>query len=244
MSRDFPRFHVPELVVGEVILTSEESSHAASSLRLKPGDACILFDGRGHSAEAVVVEIGVPGKRSRAAPVRCRVEQVCTHTSPSARLTLVVSACKGDRLDWLIEKCTELGVSRVVLTNFARSVVRVEEKHGARLQRTALEAAKQCGRMWLPEILVSGAPPDISAETLIAHPAEGAESVASALAANKKADPTVFIGPEGGFTDSEIAQFRTVGARLVRLAANILRVETAAVAVAAVWAAGEITNGE
>jgi hypothetical protein len=67
-------------------------------------------------------------------------------------LTLLVAACKGPRLDFLVEKCTELGVTRLVLTEFTRGVVHIGRRHAEKLRRTAIAAGKQCGRSWLPEI--------------------------------------------------------------------------------------------
>lgn len=230
-----PRFHCAELIVGELALSPAESAHAGGSRRLQPGDRCELFDGCGRSAEAVVLATGAPSGR-RAGGVRCRVERVVAHAAPARRLTLVVAGCKGERLEWLVEKCTELGVTRIVLANFARSVVHVDDKHATRLRRTALEASKQCGRMWLPELAVGLDGAALPGVVVVAHRAREATALAAVLAALPPDSAlTAFVGPEGGLSPEEIEGFAKSGARLVELGPQSLRVETAAVAIAAAW---------
>ena len=159
------------------------------------------------------------------------------------RLTLITAACKGDRLDWLIEKGTELGVARFVLAEFERSVVHSSADQVTRFLRASLEACKQSRRAWLPEIEAGGtltqAVSDAPAPLIVAHVSESAPFLGDYLRANGAAASqlTAVIGPEGGLTEAEVSMLSARGATIVRLASTILRVETAALAVAAVWAA-------
>ncbi len=307
-------FHQPTLCAAGppshdalVELSAAEAQHAAGSRRLGPGDAITLFDGAGTLAHAHIVAIQAP-RAAKPTGLPARIEAV-QRVSPGPPLTLIVAACKGDRLDWLIEKCTELGAARFVLTDFERSVVRTGPQHVSRLLRTAIEACKQSRRAWLPRIEISAdlqsavavglAPlPQNPAEAMPAHgaaseskqtsdsvrnqatPAAGAlprvtaaldrlfvaevgaaQSLSDALATEVRREmPTntatvsshapataatpalvaplaVVIGPEGGLTPAESAWLRVQGAQPVRLGPYVLRVETAAIAVAAAVAA-------
>lgn len=251
------RFYCPHLAPGEIALDEAESRHALHTLRLRAGDQIELFDGRGRVALATLLEPDSPraerrGKKQRKAVARACVAGVGDVHPRPPELTLITAACKGDRLDWLIEKGTELGVGRFALTEFERSVVHSGPDQIARLERAALEASKQSRRAWLPEIVTAGSltraldmvcapqpgsrsgPPPL----VVAHPAEGAEYLADCLGALAAADEKLaaVIGPEGGLTEAELSTLGAHGARTVRLAATILRVETAALAVAAIWA--------
>lgn len=142
-----------------------------------------------------------------------QVHRVNTLTPPPRSLTLIVAGCKGPRLRWMVEKCTELGVSELCLAEFERSVVRVSEGHAQKLRTTAIEACKQCGRAWLPEIRCGVTPGSVIRSTpfdrlAIAHADAAAPSGADWFAAS---EPN-------------------------------LRVETAAVAMTALWAACQATT--
>jgi 16S rRNA (uracil1498-N3)-methyltransferase len=160
----------------------------------------------------------------------------------SARpLTLAVSLPKGDRQRWLIEKATELGVARIVPLMTTRSVAQPVATALARLRRAVIEASKQCGRNRLMEISDAQKwndfvrSPSESAVRWIAHRSL-ADRVQVAIDAPSRTDMVVAIGPEGGFTPEEVAAALETGWRQIDLGPRILRVETAAIAVAA-WAA-------
>lgn len=252
-----PRFYCPALAPGIVALAAAESRHALQSLRLRPGDALVLFDGRGGVAQATLLpDAAPPAKRKHAPAAIARVERVERAAPPARTLTLFVAGCKGARLDWLVEKCSELGVTRLVLAEFERSVVRVGAAHVEKLRRAALEACKQCGRAWLPEIeagvsLPAAARGGLNSKTdqpsaapralLIAQPAADAPWLADWLHQNSPASPhlAAVVGPEGGLTPGEVEMLRAAGGQIVRLAETILRVETAAISFAANWAGRE-----
>lgn len=260
--------------VGRVALDAAESRHARQVLRLRSGEAVELFDGAGTLGVGWVtdeVEPATPSRRSgaqRGAAVVVDVVEVTRAAPPAATLTLVVAGCKGARLDWLIEKCTELDVTRIVLAEFARSVVHVGAGHVEKLSRAAIEACKQCRRVWRPTIaagqaldaVVSGLATGgragaAAARLLVADPRHDAERLGDVLhgASARDSDSrgttsgadtggavdevVCVIGPEGGLTTAERERLRAGGARFVTLGPNVLRVETAAVCVAACWSA-------
>jgi RsmE family RNA methyltransferase len=159
---------------------------------------------------------------------------------PALPLTLAVALPKGDRQKWLVEKLTELGCARLVPLVTTRGVAEATPAAIERLGRAAIEACKQCGRTMLLEI----APPatlaavlaarDPGALALVADPA--GEALGPLLAGHAGA-VLALVGPEGGFTAEELAAAEAAGWRRVSLAPHILRVETAAIALAAVMAA-------
>lgn len=247
-----PRFHCPHIEPGLTHLDAAETRHALLSLRLKPGDAVVLFDGRGRVGYGRLADDGAQtreadaGRKRRGTPAGAavHVERVLLVPQPARTLTLVCPGCKGDRLDWLVEKCTELGVTTLRIAQFERSVVQPGETRIEKLRRAAIEACKQCRRAWLPEIdaatplseAVAAVP---QGALIVADPDEQAPSLASwlhghAMNANHL---SAVVGPEGGITADELRLLRARGAQIVRLADQVLRVETAAVAIAACWAA-------
>ena len=234
-----PRFYCPDLSVSEPVLDAAQSRHALRSLRLSEGDLVALFDGRGRVAVGVLVASG--GTRTKK-HVRVAVESVEALPPPSRTLTLIVAGCKGPRLTWLIEKCTELGATEIWLADFERSVVRVSDRHAQKLRTTAIESCKQCRRAWLPEIRCGVTPDSIIRSAhfdrlAIAHADAAAQSGAEWFAADEPAARiAAVIGPEGGLTDDALVRLVGLGGQIVRLAAHTLRVETAAVAMTALWA--------
>lgn len=213
------------LAVGELCLDPDESRHAAAALRLTAGDAVRLVDGAGGVGEGVV---SATGRR-----VSVRVERV-RREPPGPAWPLAVAVCppKGDRWDELLRALCELGVGRILPLQAARSVRRLSGT--ARERRVLREALKQCRRAWLPELAapaglaaVASAP----ARRILLDPGGGRPQPG-------RPEPTVLIiGPEGGFSDEELAALEAAGAERVRLTDGILRIDTAALAAAAVWAA-------
>lgn len=258
-----PRFFCPDIRdAPSARIDVAEARHALGSRRLADGDTVELFDGRGARAQARIELPADPrGRRPRSAArdgISVRIERVELTPLPIRTLTLIVAGCKGSRLDWLVEKCTELDVTRVVFARFERSVVYPGAGHVDKLRRTAIEACKQCGRDWLPEFAadlalreavrasrVAGAPSSTQPPAgpwppalLVAHPTPAACAVSLALAAAGAAQRRHFaavIGPEGGLSDAELADLLSLGGVLVRLGPHVLRVETAAVALAGAW---------
>lgn len=236
-----PRLYCDDFSAGSVILDDSEAGHALRSLRLGDGDVVTLFDGCGHVAGGRLrfEQSDSPSRsRKRARMVAVDIEQRTTIDRPKRRLTLITAAPKGERLRWLIEKCTELGAAALVLAKFDRSIVHVRADQADKLRRYAIEACKQCGRAWLPEI-ECGAPVASAVEAargvrFVADLTPDAAPLAQALGeAGEQA--SVLIGPEGGLSDGERDSLASNDVRTVSLGSATLRIETAAMAVAAVW---------
>lgn len=218
---------------------------------MRAGDAVLLLDGRGRCGRGRIAPLDAGrrgGKSARKAGVCIEVETIETVPPPSRRVRIWTAAPKGDRLDWLIEKCTELGVFEIRFVAFDRSVAGPGEA-ASRWSRTAIEACKQSGRAWLPRLSAGATLDDALTEALsgalsaaagatllLADPARENPWLAQRLADPPAADVVVIVGPEGGLTETERGRLLAAGAVAVRLAEPILRIETAAIAAAAVAA--------
>ena len=223
------RFYVNcPLAPGPVTVEGPEAHHLAVVCRLRPGDAVCLFNGDGREYPAEVREVG-----KRAVVLEVHAVEAPRRESP-VRLEVAAPLPKGDRAQFLIEKLTELGVAAFTPLQTARSVVHPRETKLDKLQRYVIEASKQCGRNTLMGVgpltewsdFLRGRP--LPGRKVLAHPGGGpwAPGVGDAVAA---------VGPEGGFTDEEVDQARSAGWIVVDLGPRILRVETAAIVLAA-WA--------
>jgi 16S rRNA (uracil1498-N3)-methyltransferase len=229
------RFFISTPVTGQhAALTGAEAHHLAHVMRAQPGDRVTLFDGSGHEFSAQIQSIS----KSRVEVTileRSRVER-----ESSVELTLAVALPKGDRQRWLIEKIVELGVARLVPLITERGVAQPSDSAVARLERAVIEATKQCGRNRLLAIAPARRWEEFAtAESTaglrwLVHP--GGIPLATAWSAAGAPKPTsvvAAIGPEGGFSDDEVRQAAAAGWQMVDLGPRILRVETAAVAIAA-----------
>ncbi len=236
-----PRFFVDELAEGLAALPVHEARHALLSLRLREGDSVEVFDGKGGVGQGVLCGASAARRGKSRQAVGVRIVDLQREALPIGALHLLVAGCKGDRVAWMVEKCTELGASAIHFVEFERSVVQVGAPAIEKLRRATIEACKQCGRAWLPrlfggETLRDAASAVPAGELLVAHPDPRAPTLSAAVA-DSAADSTarVVIGPEGGLSPAELDFLAQAGGRQVRLAAHVLRVETAAVAVAAAW---------
>ncbi len=221
------RFYVNcPLAPGSVALQGPEAHHLAVVCRLRRGDAVCLFNGDGREYPAEVREVG-----KRAVELEVRAVEAPQREAPY-RQEVAAPLPKGDRAAFLIEKLTELGAAAFTPLQTARSVVHPREAKLDRLQRHVIEASKQCGRNVLMEIgpLTAWSDflqrADLPIRKVLAHP--GGEKGATAAGAM-----VVAVGPEGGFTDEEVNQARAAGWEVVGLGPRILRVETAAIVLAA-----------
>jgi 16S rRNA (uracil1498-N3)-methyltransferase len=214
----------------EYTLEGPEAHHARVK-HLEPGEAVHLFDGRGHVAAARVVTLGK-------LTVSLRIETVATVAPRTPRLIVAVSRPKGERLDWMLEKLTELGVAAIWPLECERSVAGARQDRMDRWQRRIIEAAKQAHVAWLPTIQpVKNLPQLLEraaefTDLLVADTAGPARPILAArLAAGAR--PLILIGPEGGFSDAERERMRRSGFHAVSLGTTVLRTETAAVVAAA-----------
>lgn len=223
-------------------LPVEVAHRVVHVLRMVPGERLRLFDGSGREVEAEV--IAVRGREVLVTPV--------AEISPDSRapvIHLYPALIRPQRFEWLLEKATELGVTRVQPVVSERCQVRAAAfgaGKAVRWRRIMVEAAEQCGRRDVPA-LASPLPWSAAlaqARGLLLLPWEGEREAAPALgAALRAAEPdvgsarcpvTIFIGPEGGFSAAEVAAARARGALTVSLGPHVLRTETAAVAALAV----------
>jgi 16S rRNA (uracil1498-N3)-methyltransferase len=218
-------------ILGETArLTGVEAHHLASVMRAGPGDLIVLFDGSGVECEASIIRIS---KREVELQIESRRE---VDREPNTQLTLAIALPKGDRQKWLIEKAVELGVANLTPIVTQRSVVKLKESGRQRLQRSVVEASKQCGRNRLMEIappvdwieFASRTPDD--GQRIIAHPGM-VDSVVAETAWGQNL--IAAIGPEGGFADEEVESAVDFGWQAMSLGPRILRIETAALKLAA-----------
>lgn len=227
-----PRLFIDETLAEGRALTLEgpQANYLAAVMRLRAGDPVKLFDDRTGEWLAVLTDVGkkrvslVVGERLRE---RERVPN----------LWLLFAPIKRGRIDWLVEKATELGVARLVPVLTRRTIV--DRLNLDRLRAHVIEAAEQCERTALPELAepekletVPGAWP--KDRTLFFADEQGGEPLGGVAAA----PAAILIGPEGGFTDEERQAIRAVpAARPVSLGPRILRADTAALAAISIWMA-------
>jgi 16S rRNA (uracil1498-N3)-methyltransferase len=234
------RFFIDSLPVGEGVfeLSGAEAAHAAGSRRMRTGDSITLFDGSGWDLIARIVE---------ASPKLVALEPVSRiHVGPpaTAAITCMTALPKGAREDVLVSQCAQMGVSRIVPVEFARSVVHAAEhwdKRKERFRRLAVEAAKQSGASTIMELgqpaAFADALPTATGLKLLGAPHAAQGAIALLDSVWPFADVAFLVGPEGGMTDSEVTEAVAAGWRPVRISTTILRIETACVAFASVVAA-------
>lgn len=236
---DYLRFYCETLRPGQVELGTEESRHLGSVRRLGVDEDVQVFDGKGALAKASVVQVS----RKKILLDIGQVEQY--EQRRTGRIVLCVSIAKGERFDWLVAKATELGVDAIWPVIFERTVKQASNpKVLDRWLRIAINSAKQCRRLFLTRIEM----PQAFKEVLSAIKTEYPDAMMLAGGLDAKAnsiqnitiapeDVVVFVGPEGGFTDSEIEKMQAAGMIETRLTETVLRTETAGVAFVAILAA-------
>jgi len=227
------RYFVESPITGDrAVVTDSEAHHLLHVMRAKPGMEVVLFDGEGAEFPARVEKL------SRSSVELAILSRDEVDRELACTITLGVALPKGDRQKWLVEKVVELGVGRLVPLVTTRGVAQPVAQALARLERAVIEASKQCGRNRLMEIVEPRAwedyvqEADPSASRLIAHPGEAARLSTLPISGNVY----LAVGPEGGFTDDEVALARNAGWQAVDLGRRIVRVETAA-AMLASWVA-------
>jgi 16S rRNA (uracil1498-N3)-methyltransferase len=220
-----------ESIDTESFLDPVESSHLCRVLRAKKGTMLELFDGQGTLAEGTVER--VDKKRTSV-----RVQKI-VRTSPlkTGRIILAVSFAKGQRFDWLVEKCTELGVDHIAAVQFERTVKLGKNTALKRYRKISIAAAKQSKRLFLPEISGPEKFPETLDSLIEQHPqsvliyGDPEGTALSYLSAVKEGqDCIIVIGPEGGLCENELALLASKNSSGVMINRNILRIETAAVA--------------
>lgn len=223
----------------DTIYLPEEERHHARVVRLRDGEEIEIFDGRGASCRAVF-------EAPEGGEVRARMVARLPdgHREAARPVTLAIAPLKKDRLEWVVEKATELGVARIVTFDCERGVAKPSDSRRERWQPIAVAAAKQCGRTVVPSIDEIGELGELLAEPAdlcilcdtSSSPAPLAEVLAGAADARSV---LVVVGPEGGFGNRELQLARAAGARFASLGSRTLRAETAALAALAVIATGD-----
>jgi len=230
-------------------ITGDEAQHLARVLRQRPGDEITLADGQGTDYHARITDV----TGNRVAVEILAAEPM--DNDPPVAVTLFAAVCKGDRFPWLLQKVTELGVARIVPLRTERTVVRLDEAEGiqrqGRWQRIVREAAQQSQRSRVPEVhlplSLEAARAEVAAFDLavVLHEGETGRSLRTVLRefmlptpgsypglptpSRQAPSPRValFVGPEGGFSEAEVATLTRAGAIAVSLGPRILRAETA-----------------
>lgn len=222
-------FVPPQLLATDrVTLDRAASKHLAKVLRLAPGAEVCVFDGRGTEIEARIVSANPAG-------VELALGERHKLDLPAVKVTLLQSVPRGERMDLIVQKTTELGVSRIVPVVSAHGIVKPTSAKSRRWQTIAQEAARQSGRADVPEI-AEPMPLDEALHTatqtegprLILWEEERTQPMRHVLAHLAPGPLTLLVGPEGGFAASEVAAAREHGFVSVGIGPRILRVETAA----------------
>lgn len=233
------RFYIPadQWNLENLVLGEEESHHCLDVMRCRKGDRVVVFNGKGTESEA---QITVTNKGA----VELKTLIVNQTPRPPASLTLGQAIPKGKNMDLIIQKATELGAARIVPLISERTVVQLSgndlAKKQQKWQRVVIEACKQCGQNWVPEVGVPCSVEKFTRDTgdefrLIAAISEDARTLKDTLAewdeekGDRPSSATLLIGPEGDFTPAEISQALSSGFSPISLGPIILRSETAAI---------------
>lgn len=233
------RFYLPPGAIGadKICFPEHESSHMVSSLRIRKGDHVSVTDGRGRVYDIAIEEATKPKVRGRIVG-RTAVEP------PQPAVALFQGIVKPARMDLIIEKCVELGVSSVVPVYTDRCVRHLGARRLERLERIAVEAMKQSLGAYLPDLC---SPRDFTLAlsmasqfdlTVVAWEGEKRQRLRDVLEAREAEAIALWIGPEGGFTQDELGHLKEQGAVTFSLGERRLKAETAAIASIAILSLG------
>jgi 16S rRNA (uracil1498-N3)-methyltransferase len=226
------RIYTPSALTSgaDIALTQSGANHVARVLRMRIGEPLAVFDGKGNEFHADLARI-------EGSAVTVRIGAQLSGTPESRlKISLVQGVSRSERMDWALQKATELGVNVIAPVLTSRSVVRLDDNQSAKKQdhwhNIIVGACEQSGRCHVPEVL----PPVSLRQYLQEHRKEGMRLVLSPTGPSALAGLTsmstrveLLIGPEGGLDDDEIDRAQTAGFVPVRLGPRVLRTETAAV---------------
>ena len=225
----FPMFYCASIPAPgqRAFLEPEESGHALRSRRLKPKQRVVLIDGTGLVAEAVIL-----AGDSRRQEISVEIVSCIRRPRALPRLHLGVSVPKGERQNVLLDMGTQLGMASFTQLICDRSIVKPTANASIRWRKICLQACKQSRQPYLPEIREPKAPEQFvkemcprKAKVIMFHPT--GKPIKTIQQATD--DVALLVGPEGDFTEQEIAAVKDSGGDIMSLGANILRVETAAI---------------
>jgi 16S rRNA (uracil1498-N3)-methyltransferase len=228
------RFHLRPDHWESATLDAEESHHCLNVLRLSEGSRVTVFDGAGREGQAVIAS-------TTGSKAILKISSTSTTPPPHCEITLAQAIPKGKNMDLIVQKAVELGTARIVPLLSDRTIVQIEASEVAKKREKwtaiALEACKQCGQNYLPEVATPVSPKTFAEQLdkadlhLIASLQPDARPIKTVLAERAQTPKrvTIFVGPEGDFTPAEIAMAKSHGCQPVTLGPIILRTETAAI---------------
>jgi 16S rRNA (uracil1498-N3)-methyltransferase len=249
MSRFFVTQDAVDITNGRITITGEDVRHIRNVLRSAPGDTLEISDGAGTDFNTAIDLI-----EKESVVVRI-MASMTNKTEPPIDIMLFQGIPKADKMDFIIQKCIELGVNKIVPVTTARTVVRFDNARdaaakAARWQRIASEAAKQCDRGIIPVVLepvrfadafklaenckLKLIPYEEEREGCLRSHLEKIKTDKNPESGQHRVGIAVFIGPEGGFTQEEVSKAAENGFKSVTLGPRILRTETAGIAVVSI----------
>ena len=222
------RLYIPTAEIGKEIAISAEQIRHLKVLRLKEGEKIGVFDGKGHEFEVTYSEKVRTGKMHLEKAIKPSQE-------PKINITLAIAVPKGARMDFLVEKVSEIGANRIVPMICSRSIVEPREQKIERLRRITVEASAQSERSIVPTI---------SELVEFAKLLETVKEYNHVFICHKTGEPLakaydncesilIIVGPEGDFTEAELQAAKEAGCTPVTLGPTILRTETAGIAAVA-----------
>ncbi|HET7558220.1 MAG TPA: 16S rRNA (uracil(1498)-N(3))-methyltransferase [Rhodanobacteraceae bacterium] len=228
------RIHVDaDLAAGsEIILPAQAAAHVARVLRLRAGDRVSLFNGDGNDYAAELIAATPREARARV------LEAQANRSESPLRIVLAQALARGEKMDWIVQKATELGVVEIVPLLTARSEVKLDDNRAPKRQEhwrgVAISACEQSGRARVPAVgavqslreWLSALDPDAAATRLALLP----EGETRARELRIEGSAILAIGPEGGFDEGDSALLRNAGFKGLRLGPRVLRTETAGLA--------------
>ena len=232
------RVYTPDLLSPEtvVVLSAMPSAHLIKVLRLRAGAKAVLFNGDGSD---YLCEIMLA--KAEAAQLRILSVQAAAGESP-LKITLLQAICRGDKMDWVLEKATELGVTHIIPVQSERSEVQLDSERASKRrehwQRVVISACEQSGRAFVPQVealqtLGNRLSGEISAAAkIILEPGGAPISMTRELSSVALA-----VGPEGGWSERDLAQLGLVGFSQAAIGPRVLRTETAGIAAISVMQA-------
>lgn len=244
------RFFVERIQDDQVCIEGADARHIGKVLRLKPGDHISVVTADGEEYDVVLKEISAGMVKGTALAMR---DSSC---DPALKVILVQGMPKGDKLELIIQKCTELGITEIWPVHTERTVVQLTGKKAEdrreRWQRIALEAAKQCKRQHVPLVRNIQSWQNAlqnmtdSFQGILLWESEDTNSLKEALSnMNCESPVCIFVGPEGGLTDTEVHLAEAKGICTVTLGPRILRTETAGLAALSIimYQLGDLGSG-
>ena len=211
-------------------IVGEDVSHIARVLRMSPGDSIIVCDGEGNDYDAEITEI------TKDCVLAKIISRYTCLAEPSVKVTFFQALPKQGKMEYIIQKCTELGVSKIVPVYTKRCIVKPSDKT-ERWSKVAESAAKQCGRGVVPEVCPTISLDEALAQmstydcALMPYECEEQTRLKDVISGKSFKTVSIFIGPEGGFDPSEVQKALSCNIKTVTLGKRILRTETAGSAV-------------